>query len=66
MISKKTKWEKKYDVVFILPMPTNKIVGGYKMVYEYSNYIVNKGLNVCIIYNGCDCKTLIKLLILYF
>ncbi|WP_050638541.1 glycosyltransferase family 4 protein [Candidatus Stoquefichus sp. SB1] len=56
MISKKTEWGKKYDIVFVLPMPTNKIVGGYKMVYEYSNYLVNKGLTVCLIYNGCNGK----------
>lgn len=41
----------KYDVSFILPMPTFKIVGGYKMVYEYSNYLAEHGIKVCIIYN---------------
>lgn len=43
---------KKYDVNFILPMPTNNIVGGYKIVYEYANYLAYKGLKVCITYNG--------------
>ena len=41
-----------YDVLFVLPMPTTKIVGGYKMVYEYANYLSRKGKKVCIVYNG--------------
>lgn len=47
---------KKYDVVFVLPMPTLKIVGGYKMIYEYANYIEEKGKSVCIVYNGVKGK----------
>ena len=59
---------KKYDVVFVLPMPTLKIVGGYKMIYEYANYIANKNHKVCIVYNalkGKNSKNLPKKLI-YF
>ena len=44
---------KEYDLMFVLPMPTMRIVGGYKMVYEYANYISKKGYKVCIMYNGC-------------
>ena len=42
----------KYDVCFLLPMATTKIVGGYKVIYEYANYLAFKGLNVCIVYNS--------------
>lgn len=43
---------KTYDIIFVLPMPTTKIVGGYKMVYEYANYISQCGYSVCIVYNA--------------
>lgn len=37
---------------FVLPMPTTKIVGGYKVVYEYANYLAQKGNDVTIFYNS--------------
>lgn len=43
---------KKLKIGFILPMPTKKIVGGYKVVYEYANYLAKKGHNVSIIYDS--------------
>ncbi len=40
----------KFKVTFILTDPTMKIVGGYKMVYIYSNYLTQVGCDVCILY----------------
>lgn len=37
---------------FVLPSPTLKIAGGYKMVYEYSNRLVLRGHEVTIIYDS--------------
>ncbi|MCC4388264.1 glycosyltransferase family 4 protein [Limosilactobacillus reuteri] len=37
---------------FVLPMPTTKIVGGYKVVYECANYLAQKGHDVTIFYNS--------------
>lgn len=57
---------KRYDVLFVLPMPTLKIVGGYKMIYEYANYIAQNGYKTCIVYNankGKNSRRLPKLLV---
>lgn len=37
---------------FVLPMPTTKIVGGYKVVYQYANYIAANGNDVTIFFNS--------------
>lgn len=53
-------------IAFILPMPTLKIVGGYKVVYEYANYFVSEGYKVTIFYNsdkGKNSKKLPKFLV---
>lgn len=39
-------------IAFVLPVPNSKIIGGYKVIYEYANYIVNAGYDVTIIYNA--------------
>ena len=52
-------------IAFILPMPTIKIVGGYKKVYEYANYLSLKGNKVTIFYNsnrGKNSKRIPKLI----
>lgn len=52
-------------IAFVLPMPTLKIVGGYKVVYEYANYFASKGNKVTIFYNsemGKNSKKIPKLL----
>lgn len=36
---------------FVLPPPSLKIAGGYKVVYQYANYCSNKGMDVNIIYD---------------
>lgn len=41
------------SVAFVLSRPTKKIIGGYKIVYDYANYLSNKGMHVCIYY---DCR----------
>ena len=46
------KRSKKMKIGFVLPMPTTKIVGGYKVVYEYANYLAQKGHDVTIFYNS--------------
>lgn len=38
-------------ITFVLPTVTRKIIGGYKIVYEYSNKLVEKGYEVSIVYN---------------
>lgn len=53
-------------IAFLLPMPTTKIVGGYKVVYEYANYLANRGNEVSIFYNsdkGLNSKGLPKKLV---
>ena len=40
------------NVAFILPMPSRKINGGYKVVYEYANYLASNGNGVTILYNA--------------
>lgn len=53
---------------FILPMPTTKIVGGYKVVYEYANYLSKNGNDVTIFYDcqkGANSKSLPKVLVYY-
>ena len=39
-------------IAFALPVPNSKIIGGYKMVYEYANYIARQGYDVSVIYNA--------------
>lgn len=39
-------------IAFVLPVPNAKIIGGYKIVYEYANYICGEGYDVTIIYNA--------------
>lgn len=46
---------------FILTEPTNKIVGGYKVVYTYANYLVEQGHDVNIYYN-CNLTNYIDVL----
>lgn len=41
-------------VAVALPVPNQKIIGGYKVVYEYTNYLAENGLDVSIIYNSHD------------
>lgn len=36
---------------FILPPPSLKIAGGYKVVYQYANYLSNNNIKVNIIFN---------------
>ena len=39
-------------IAFALPVPNSKIIGGYKVVYEYANYMASKGCNVTLFYNA--------------
>lgn len=39
-------------IAFALPVPNAKIIGGYKVVYEYANYLASKGCQVTLIYNA--------------
>lgn len=39
-------------IAFALPVPNSKIIGGYKVVYEYANYIAKKNCDVTILYNA--------------
>ena len=51
---------------FVLPMPTTKIVGGYKVIYQYANYIAANGNDVTIFFNsdkGNNSRNLPKLLV---
>ena len=41
-------------VAFALPVPNQKIIGGYKVAYEYANYLDQKGMDVSIVYNAHD------------
>lgn len=41
----------KMKVAFVLPPPMFKIAGGYKVVYQYANYLAEKGLDVTIFYD---------------
>lgn len=43
---------KNKTIAFILPSPGNHPSGGYKVVYEYANRLVNDGYNVYITYAG--------------
>ncbi|OMD98682.1 hypothetical protein BSK54_22025 [Paenibacillus odorifer] len=38
-------------ISFVLPPPSLKIAGGYKVVYQYANYCANNGMEVKIIYD---------------
>lgn len=39
-------------VCFILPHPAKGPTGGYKVVYEYANRLVNDGVDVDVVYSG--------------
>lgn len=39
-------------IAFLLPMPTTKIVGGYKIVYDYANYLAKKNNEVTIFFDS--------------
>ncbi len=41
---------------FYLPGVFLRIIGGYKMVYQYANYLCKNGYDVCIYYDGKDGK----------
>lgn len=41
-------------IAVALPVPNQKIIGGYKIAYEYANYLAKNGLDVSIIYNAHD------------
>lgn len=41
-------------VAVALPVPNQKIIGGYKVAYEYANYLAESGMDVSIIYNAHD------------
>lgn len=41
-------------VCFVLPKYQHRPVGGYKMVYEYANRFVDRGINVDILYMNTD------------
>lgn len=43
-------------VAVALPVPNQKIIGGYKVAYEYANYLAEKGFDVSLIYNAHDGK----------
>lgn len=45
----------KKSILFVLPRPTEKITGGYQVVFEYANELANKNYDVSIIY---DCSEL--------
>ena len=49
------------DIVFVLPRPTARIVGGFKVVYDYSNYLCSIGNNVTIAYDCEEIGTRISL-----
>lgn len=38
------------NIVFLLPRFVNSQSGGYKMIYEYANYLANRGYNVSLLY----------------
>lgn len=39
------------NINFLLPPPSSKIAGGYKIVYQYANYCCANGMNVNIVYD---------------
>lgn len=39
-------------IAIALPVPNQKIIGGYKVAYEYANYLAENKLDVSIIYNA--------------
>lgn len=39
-------------IAIALPVPNLKIIGGYKVIYEYANYLAEKGCDITIIYNA--------------
>lgn len=43
----------KPNIAFVLPVPNNKIIGGYKVIYDYANYLAQLNFaNITIIYNA--------------
>lgn len=60
-------------ITFCLPQPGNNPIGGYKVVYEYANRLVERGYKTTIVYdchhlyykNKSDIKRLFKILIKY-
>ena len=42
-------------VGFVLPPPTEQIIGGYKVVYDHANYLAGNGFDVYILH---DCRSL--------
>ena len=57
MLSKSVKSNNKKKIVFLLPSPGRPPVGGYKIIYQYSNYLDDLGYNVTI----CFCPININL-----
>lgn len=51
-----------YDFVFILPLPSRVPVGGYKVIYEYSNRLVQRGYKVAIFFYPGKLKSILRLL----
>lgn len=39
------------NITFVLPRPATRIVGGFKVVYEYANYLVKNGYDISIVYD---------------
>lgn len=59
--------EKMVKVAIALPVPNQKIIGGYKVAYEYANYLEKNGLDVSVVYNahnGENSKGLPKFIVL--
>lgn len=60
-------------ITFCLPQPGNNPIGGYKVVYEYANRLVERGYDITIVYDcnhlyykdKSDIKRLLKILIKY-
>ena len=38
--------KQKKHIVFVMPAITRKIVGGYKIVYEFANRLVQRGIQL--------------------
>ena len=39
------------NIAFVLPNTTDRAIGGYKVVYQYANYMVKSGHTVSVIYD---------------
>ena len=53
-------------VAFALPVTNQKIIGGYKVAYEYATYLAQKGMDVSIVYNAHDGENSKGLPVLWF